>query len=456
MKRITGTHVYGLLQCPRKVALDLHEPRERRRPPREEEEFTLQRGRDHEARVVAALGWPAPEYPDHDHEAGARATLAMLADGVVGVSQGVLLDDRRLGIPDLLRREAGESRFGDWHYVVGDVKSSGDARSDQVMQVVFYSALLADLQQRAPDYAYIVLKDGREERFQVADYAPVLAEVEARIGSLLADASLARPFRSRSCDGCHWSELCGPELERADDLSLLGGMTRGVRAVLESVGLGTCASLRDASIERTARQTHLEPALLRRFERAARAREAQAPLPERRSRQHPIDPAAFVHLLTDPFLDRVLSIGVLWPGARGEEFRFACPRDRGAEWRVFMDLIGGLPAELRLLHYGSALPRWYEEHSHGRNASIAVESRFVDLAPRLRGAAMYPAPVFGLAEHVRHGLGLDPHRFGRAHGAALHALDAAGVEWLRAKCRGDLDDLAALKEAWLGDGQVRV
>ena len=78
---ITGTHVYTMMKCPRAVALDLHEDRSRRRRLRDDEEFVLRRGREHEARVVAGLGWPEPEYDRGDFATGAAATAAMLADG---------------------------------------------------------------------------------------------------------------------------------------------------------------------------------------------------------------------------------------------------------------------------------------------------------------------------------------------------------------------------------------
>ena len=56
MKPITGTHVYSLVSCPRRVALDLTGDRELRRPLRDGEEFVLARGRDHEDAFVADLG----------------------------------------------------------------------------------------------------------------------------------------------------------------------------------------------------------------------------------------------------------------------------------------------------------------------------------------------------------------------------------------------------------------
>ena len=45
----------------------------------------------------AELGWPEPEYPAGDFEAGARATLRILASGVPGVQQGILSAEGMLG-----------------------------------------------------------------------------------------------------------------------------------------------------------------------------------------------------------------------------------------------------------------------------------------------------------------------------------------------------------------------
>jgi predicted RecB family nuclease len=449
VRPITGTHVYGLFHCARAVALDLSEDRSRRRALRDEEEFVRARGREHEARVVERLGWPAPEYPDGDFAAGAAATAAMLADGVPGVAQAVLQHADRLGIADLLRREPGNSRLGDWLYVVGDVKSSGRARGDQILQVAFYSELLAELQGAAPPYGFLVLKDGREERFALAPYEAALAEAVASVRELRADPTRERPFASRACESCHWSELCLPELQDRDDLSLVHGMTRGVRAVLERARVRTTAALAKASVDTLVRRTNLEPALLRRLRRAAEARRDGRPIREPRAGEKPLGPGAFVHLLTDPFEDRVLFLGALVPDDRGDGFHHACPVSREAEWPAFCELLARLPRHLALLHYGGALPRWFEEHSFGRVGAPALEHRFVDVARHVRGAAVFPAPVFDFADHVRYGLGLDPHRHGRAEGAALRASEPDGPGWLVQKGRADLDDLRVLARTLL-------
>jgi predicted RecB family nuclease len=358
----------------------------------------------------------------------------------------VLVDTDRLGIPDLLRREEGSSAFGEFHYVVGDVKSSALPRSDQVLQVAFYSRLLGKLQRCEPAYGFLVLKDGREERFHPADFLPALQQVEDEIGGIRAAPDAVRPYFCRACDGCRWSMLCVPELEAADDLSLLPGVTPALRQTLEAAGVVSCEVLAEAALDRLHRRTRLEGALLRRLQQGALARRAGRPLAERRADIGPLDPAAFVHFLTDPFAERVLWMGVLGPDG---EVRHGLPATRADEWDVFLGLVEALPRDSRLLHYGEGVPRWHDDRAHGRDATLAVERRFVDFARRLRGAATFPGPVFGLADHVRYGLGVDPHRAGRAAAAALRA-QRGETDWLRQKGACDLTDLARLKLLFLG------
>ncbi|MCC6670973.1 MAG: TM0106 family RecB-like putative nuclease [Planctomycetes bacterium] len=449
-RHITGTHVYSHVSCPRAVVLDLHGDPARRRAPSEAEAFQLARGREHEARITAELGWPAPEYPRGEFAAGAAATAALLAAGVPGVLQGVLQVGSWLGIPDLLRRVPGASALGGFHYVVGDVKSSARPRADQVLQVAFYSALLTRVQDRAPDHAFLVLKDGHEERIDVAEIEPVLDDVLEQVTGQLDPkvAAAERPFLSRACAGCRWSSLCLPELEVADDLSLVAGMTRGLRQTLERAGVATAARLAEAAVEPLARRTHLEPALLRRLRRAAEARRQGGPVAEATPRRGALASGAIVHLLTDPFAERVLWMGVLHPAAEGGVVRDALPRAREHELARFGELVAGLPAGIPLLHHGGVVPHWYVEATRARHASRELENRFVDLAARLRGAVTLPGPAFGLDDWVRLALGRDPHRAGEAAAAAKWLAEGKEAR-LRAKGAADLGDLAALRERWL-------
>lgn len=448
-RRITGTHVYSYAKCPRLAALDLHLPRSERRPPTEWEEFAAQRGRDFEAAFVRHLGVVAPEYPDRDFAAGAAATLGLLRRGVPWIHQAVLLADDALGLPDLLRCVPGASALGDWHYEVLDVKTSGRPRGEQILQVVHYSALLAGVQGRPPEHAALILKDGREERFAIADYAAAYADVLAELRRLRADPTLARPFLHAGCSGCYHDERCLAELTAAGDLSLVQGMSHGARAILEAVG---CRSVQDLAAfhpEGARARGHLEPALIRRLRRGAQAHLAGRMLVEERPRVERHARAAIVHLLTDPYADRLLACGTLSPAVEDGAVRCELPATPADEWPALERLLSALPQEAAILHFGEALPRWLEAHALQGDVDHAFDGRLVDVQQRLLAAAVFPRAVFGLADMVREGLRRDPLRAGHAGAAAMWRALPDGDERLRRKLAADLRDLAALKAAIL-------
>ncbi len=450
-RRVTATHVYAFLHCARQAALDLTLPRSERRPPHPWEEFSRARGRDFEAAHVAALGVVAPAYPERDWARGAAATLELMRAGVPWIHQGVLLGEDRLGLPDLLHRTDGPSDLGAHHYEVLDVKSSGQPRGDQVLQVTFYSRLLALTQGRMPARAAIVLKDGREEWFDVADYAAACADAERDLLALRTAPELARPFWTLACEGCHWNHRCVPEMAARDDLSLVHGMTPGARDVLEALSVRTAADLATFEPHGERERGRLDATLLRRLRRAAQARVLGRPIPERQPRSKGLHPGALVHLLRDPYAESVLWLGVQGDLTDPAGVRDAFPDGPDDEWRCLQELVGSLSKDVHLLHFGPDLPRLHEAHAHQREDGCGLEARFVDVGRRLRHAALYPGPVPLLADLVRHGLSRDPHRLGHQSAAAMWPGEPDGRQRLRRKGRADLADLAELVRTFLPD-----
>ncbi len=445
MRRITGTHVYSYVKCPHLAALDLHLSRAERRPPTEWEEFSAQRGRDFETRYVAGLPVVAPVYPERDFDAGAAATRALLRAGSPWIHQAVLLHEDRLGLPDLLRALPGASALGEHHYEVLDVKTSGRSRGEQILQVVFYAQLLAAVQDRLPEHGALILKDGREERFCIADYAAAHDEVLGELRALRADLASSRPFLQAGCSGCYHDQRCLPQLQAAQDLSLVHGMSHGARAILEAAGCRTVPDLATFHPDGARARGNLDATLVRRLRRAAQATLLGKPLIEERPRAERLANVAIVHALTDAFAERVLAFGVLHPAAADGAFACELPASAAAEWDALARLLAPLPRGTALLHFGEMLPRWHDAHAAVHAPESTLGSRFVDLQRRLRGAAVYPRAVFGLADLVRFGLGRDPLRAGHPGAAALWAAQPDGEQRLRTKLRADLDDLAALR-----------
>ncbi len=238
-------------------------------------------------------------------------------------------------------------------------------------------------------------------------------------------------------------------MEAKDDLSLVAGMSHGARAILESHGITTGAQLAALRPDRGRLTREMDGALLRTLRKSALARQRGAPqwksLPKRKVALR-LEDAPIVHLLTDPFADRVLWFAAVLPDGAIEHASAASAAD---EWPAFSALLARLPRQAPLLHFGAALPRWYEDQATARERTGGATPRFVDLQRRLAGGAAWPQPTHNFEDFVRAGLQRDPWRAGCASAAAMWIGQEDEAQRLQEKATADLQDLEQLRRRLL-------
>lgn len=81
---------------------------------------------------------------------GRKETFKAMQSGADVIYQAVLLDGRRLGFADFLRRVEHPSNLGNWSYEVWDTKLARHAKASAVLQLCMYSDLLREYQGQAP------------------------------------------------------------------------------------------------------------------------------------------------------------------------------------------------------------------------------------------------------------------------------------------------------------------
>src|SRR5580765_6145738 len=84
-------------------------------------------------------------------------TIEAMGRGVDAIYQGAFLHGRWYGRPDFLIRVDSESDLGDWSYEVVETKLARSTKARAVMQLCFYSALLAGIQGRIPKWMHVAL-----------------------------------------------------------------------------------------------------------------------------------------------------------------------------------------------------------------------------------------------------------------------------------------------------------
>jgi predicted RecB family nuclease len=233
-------------------------------------QLLAERGVQHENRYRALLearhGEPVFRVPggiskttEQWGEATERTVQAMRAGHRV-IYQAPLSGADWHGLADFLVRVAnppGEQTnvLGDYHYEVVDTKLSQEARGSAILQLCVYSEIVSRLQQRAPEHLVVASPAGvvapgespepKEHRFRAADFLAYFRLIRERFARFADRQSLdaVYPEPVEHCDVCAWWAQCDRRRREDDHLSLVAGMGRGHRKLLDGVGVSTLTAL---------------------------------------------------------------------------------------------------------------------------------------------------------------------------------------------------------------------
>jgi len=435
--RLTGSHVYGFLSCEHSVYLDFFGDKERRLDPSPALARLLARGVAFEDDIVAELDLSEPQFEPGDFVTGAEQTRLLMEEGVSGVYQAVLFEPPFLGIPDLMRRVEGESRLGEWHYEIGDVKSSYKPRADQALQVAFYSVLLEGIQGTLPREGYLILRDGREERFSIPELIPALEELLEEVSALFTGECRSHPHRSFACRDCKWREVCA----EAPGLDWLPGLTRAERSLLRFEGLTELDSLVRLDPKTLAKKGTMSESLLARAHLHAEAAVQGAAVARRRPRlKDRMGQGCPVLIWSDAFDRRYLAFGLLPPEGEAQVFLAMDTDQEAAAFESWRQL---LPEGQSLCHEGPFLGSLHALLlAQGMpSEGPSLERLCLDLMNLARGSYAFPAPIREASEVLGWLEGKEIR--GREQGRLL-ALEDRDAEALRALAVEELEDLRRL------------
>ena len=122
------------------------------------------------------------------------------------------------------------------------------AKAKFLVQLAFYSALLARAQGAEPKLMHVVLGDQTERAFRCADYMhyyrSLLARFMTRIQALADGVTPGTyPLPTSHCDLCHWQDRCAAQRIADDHLCQVANISRIQWAKLQVAGVDTMARL---------------------------------------------------------------------------------------------------------------------------------------------------------------------------------------------------------------------
>jgi predicted RecB family nuclease len=252
--RLAATDLSNHLACRHLTSLDLSVARgERTAPDFEAPDLWVvrERGALHEAAYLAFLdkcGLEVVNLANAGDEAQVLGeTQRAMKRGVEVIAQGALSHGRWFGRPDVLRRVAKPSQFGNWSYEVYDCKLTRETKAATILQLSLYSELLEKIQGCGPEWMWVIPpgENFEGEAYRLAEYAAYFRCVKDRLARAVQDGSRigTYPEPVAHCDVCRWFRECDRRRRGDDHLSLVAGIRKQQRNQLEEWDTGTMAKL---------------------------------------------------------------------------------------------------------------------------------------------------------------------------------------------------------------------
>lgn len=255
---LSATDLIGFLECEHLTLLNWRlasgELKASEKSARDESaELIARKGNEHERAYLARLREAGRAIVDIASDGGSlenrvSRTVAAMRDGVEVIYQATLRHGNLFGHADFLRCVERPSALGAWSYEVADTKLARSPKAKFLVQLSFYSHLLAAAQGLEPEAMHVVLGDQTERAFRCADYMHYFHALLGRFATwtlVLAEGRVPAtyPLPCGHCDLCDWSARCEEQRVRDDHLCQVANIRRTQWDKLQGAGVMTMAAL---------------------------------------------------------------------------------------------------------------------------------------------------------------------------------------------------------------------
>lgn len=244
---VTASVLYNFVHCPKRIALDEFGDQSLRDPLNPFVRLLWERGTLYEREVIAGLDRSYLDLSAYERPDRERLTSEAMRRGEPLIYSGFIASDDLVGAPDILRKEVGG-------YVPGEIKSGageegggddtdGKPKLHYAVQLALYVDILERQGLSAGRRAFVWDIHGDEVAYDLTapqgpkkpetlwdEYQSALADTRAIFDRTLMPLGAS----SSTCKLCHWHNFCGDELAKADDLTLIPFLGRGIRDSMQT------------------------------------------------------------------------------------------------------------------------------------------------------------------------------------------------------------------------------
>ncbi|MCF4965937.1 TM0106 family RecB-like putative nuclease [Nostoc sp. CMAA1605] len=427
---INAEHLLQYQRCKRRPVLDIHGDRSLRDQPSELLLKLQQDKNAHRLNVLARFPYQKPSYPRGKWQAGQAATIELMQLGVDYIYQGVLLANYSqlvdteseslhptlLSIPDLLVKQPGASRFGEWMYTAVNIELGKRPKQEYQVVTAFHNQVLATVQGVTPSTAWLMLRSKETKYFiDLSRWTPQMQEILQEFIQALESQTQPEIFIARQkCNLCQWHSQCHAIAQSQQHLSLLPGVTPIRYTQLQSLNLTTLDSLANTSPSLLENLTGFDAKVATKLVIQAQSVLEKRPLTLPFSFPHPhVDLNAPVELYfdieaqPDINLDYLLGVLVVNKQTNTQEFYSLLAETPAQEeliWQQFLDLVWRYP-DAPIYHFCvyelDTVKRLAKLYRTPNKLVQPVLNRFVDIYEYLTETVTLPIESYALKAIAR-------------------------------------------------------
>jgi predicted RecB family nuclease len=255
-------------------------PEEKREPISPYRELLHERGTEHEKKVIETR-YPECEAVEYkEPEEGFLKLLEAMRRGaevICGLPIFYLPENMQGRIDVLEKRTDHSSVFGDYYYLVKEIKLAKNIREEHIIQGAFYTYIIARIQGYLPERFSIVNRDYEEREYQFADYEEILAKAIEGTQAIIEGREVPTP----TYNGCEWpwETYCNHEALRTRDISLVGQVGPKTKANLVAHGFKKIWDISSAKAEDLQQVPRIGAATAQKLILSARAIKKGEPIP---------------------------------------------------------------------------------------------------------------------------------------------------------------------------------
>lgn len=400
---ITASAVGRYCVSPFLVWCDAFAPVEEREPQSAYQHLLFERGIEHEKNVMKSLFKGAFSVPIVSFEEGFKEVLEACKKEVRVLTQAPLffLDDEIHGVADVIvRSNSHSSIFGDFHYVVKEIKSAKNLRREHIMQAAFYNLLIGKIQGFVPAKFFVINREMEEFEFSFEDYSEELNLILDDIRAIYRGKKVSPT--AKSCKS-PWEAYCNKMAVESNDVSIVSSVGSALKKKLNDVGIFTVKQLASQPID-----LDIPEATLRRIKSCAQAWVDKKPVILSKPKVRKSDVELFFdfegtdELQTEEGLVKVdYLIGLLVRDSESIKFKPFVSENLAGEEAMFRSFVSYLKkySGAPVYHYGS-----YERtHLIALGQKYKVDVKFivenlVDVLSLVRKNVMFPTLSMSLKD----------------------------------------------------------